>query len=724
MRRTDTKALFPSPGDGERVESAFPAFRWWMPAKPEGQRARLEVRDASGRVVICAETTRNFYITRQPLAEGSYDWNVTTPDGERGWWRLTIVPGADSCRVPDARTLLEALPGQRPRHLWLPADRKTLLAEKHREVELLRRNVRLALRQGMPPRPRYRETGRACEAVYRKEFQRHRKYVDRNLTAAALAAYLLEDEEAGAFAKSVLLELAAWGTDGLCAVDRNVFDEIGLSHVRTFFGCYDWLYPLFSPEEHRFLRSRLSAYARQMKLYLERIDFPNLPGASHASRLPAYLGVAGLVLGGLEPEAQEWLQEALDLHAAVLPHYGDRAGGWAEGPFYAASYCQWPLPFFAAIEQLCGYSFLQRREYRNMAHFFLHLGQPDWEVHPFGDGYWCKWNDREWRGFFAQDPFQPFADRFGPEEARQLSQKCRRKMRWFEMHLESAFLPVPRGKSKADRCEQSRYFPEAGFVSIHTDIASPERDHALLLRASRHGTGSHQHADQGSFSIISRCQGMITPSGGFNPPEGGSHHAGWTQQTLAHNCLLIGGRGQPPRSAQAVATIRLFEDDGRDALVRLDLGNAYGSQLSYERTALFIRPGIIVIADWVTLSEAEEVEWRVHTGSGLKLCRGGFEIRRSSSTLKGRLFQGAAHAEATLTISNSHTPDGRQQQHLGARFSPCTRQVIFALLELDGMAADVLEASVDQLVFRVSGREYRLSQKGGMKDCLGEGAHQ
>ena len=172
----------------------------------------------------------------------------------------------------------------------------------------------------------------------------------------------------------------------------------------------------------------VAAYANQCERRLKKIDFCQNPGDSHCGRLPAYLGEAAMVLKGMDVVPQDvlvrWLTYAVDIYSGIFPYFGGPDGGWAEGMFYASSYTKWFLPFFCAVERFSGVSFLRRPFYQRLIRYFQHFCPPGWEIHPFADGYWCKPDDAEWPGFFAQNPYHIYAERFGSELTRKWSQEA------------------------------------------------------------------------------------------------------------------------------------------------------------------------------------------------------------------------------------------------------------------------------------------------------------
>lgn len=103
-------------------------------------------------------------------------------------------------------------------------------------MEIIRRNVKLALSQGFMRYPDfYRPDGRID---YRRAFDESRQYFDRNLVACALAFLLLDDREAGQYAHEAVLRLCEWNPAGPASVCGQWGDEIGLSICRVLPPCW------------------------------------------------------------------------------------------------------------------------------------------------------------------------------------------------------------------------------------------------------------------------------------------------------------------------------------------------------------------------------------------------------------------------------------------------------------------------------------------------------
>ena len=641
QKRTKNGQVFPSPRPDE-VMFETPPTLCWLREDVTGPYAAT-VRQ-SGRIVWRGETDRNYIVPDVVLPAGEYEWNVEADGRERGWQRFAISEDAVEFIRPDAGALFAAVPDERPRMLFSRGDVPGILASHAAAIETLRRNVALALEDGLPEAPRFHVDPDALP--YREYFGRHRDFCDRDLVACALAHALLGDETAAAHARRLFLTLCDWNSEGPCSLEGPWGDEVGLSHARCFPAVFDLLYDVLSEEERVFAARVVAAYAFQCERRLRKLDFCQNPGNSHAGRLPAYLGEAAMSLKGTDavPEAvlRRWLTYAVDIYGGIFPYFGGPDGGWAEGMFYSASYTKWYLPFFSAVERFSGVSFLRRPFYQRLIRYFQHFCPPGWENHPFGDGYWCRPEDAEWPGFFSQNPWHIYAERFGTPLTRAWS-KAAQAQDIFRLHLLDVFLPEgePDERSLAGGVERACAFPDAGYVSLHTDPAHPESELALLARASRYGSISHQHADQGSFALMAGGTALISPSGYFGRRCGSEHHLGWTRRAKAHNTILVNGEGQicedrngGPDDERFRATGRVLfaRDEGTVLRAAVDPAAAYGHVTAWTR-AFELTEGCLVVTDHIELDAPGEITWLMHSlsrpqidGNSLTVERGGWRL--------------------------------------------------------------------------------------------------
>lgn len=613
QKRTSGSQIFPAPADGAVIEETPPVFSFLRDGKEK--KYRVVVQDRSGKVVFEAETEKNHVVPKEPLEPGAYRWNLLCGEEERGWQEFSISENAAVILRKDAEAVFAAVPDVRPRHLFFKEDIPGILKKRKAETEILKRNIEAACTRELPKPPLFYsfEDG----LPYREYFGEYREYCDRDMVACALGYALLGDEGAGKKAKELLLTICSWNPDGPCAVNAPWNDEIGLSNARCIPAVYDMLYDILTDQQRYIAEKTIIAYAEQCEERLRALDFAENPGDSHAGRLPAYLGEAALVLKGSVYIKEEilirWLSYALEIYGGIFPFYGTADGGWAEGPFYASSYTRWYLPFFMAVERFADVRFLDRPFYQRLPQFLLHFAEKERENHPFGDGYWCGSEDPEWKGFFAQNPFRLYAERFGPEEARIKAEQYAAP-ELFELHLLDVFLPegrMPERGLTGEACAMA-VFEGAGLASCQTNVADQAHGTGLLVRASRFGSVSHQHADQGSFALIRNNKVLITPSGYFGRCWGTKHHRNWTKTTKAHNCILVNGRGQETDSFRATGRfVDWGHEENKRFFLRLDLREAYPMLEFYERS-FELTEKELVIRDEIRSKEACEISWLLH----------------------------------------------------------------------------------------------------------------
>ncbi|MBI4976276.1 MAG: heparinase II/III family protein [Spirochaetes bacterium] len=659
--RTSTQDIFPAPIDGRTAGINPPPF-CWLPVDGAAEYS-VHIESADGGEKISERSNRTILLLRKPLPPGNYRWDLEANGMRRGWWYFSVATDAVVQIPPTADEVFAGIPQTHPRHFIGEGDIAGILAHHQCRLPALRENIRLALRNGLPPPPDFhlapdRERQRLG---YRNFFGLIRGYIDRDLVACALGHRLLGDTDAGAHAKRLLLTVCAWNPEGPCHIDGAWGDEIGLSMIRCLPAVNDWIADLLDEREMRFVKTTLAAYARQTYGRLCRSNFLAKPGQSHVGRLSGYLGEAAVMLHGfLEPaETREWMDYALTVYASLFPFFGGDDGSWAEGTFYATSYTKWYLPFFLLIERHTGFSFLERPFYRNLADFFLHFARAGWEIHPFCDGYWCTSDDAEWPGFFAQEPLRLYAERFGSPTVRSYLSRSDNMPQSYELHLLDVFAPPTYLKRSVhahdSETPSDMVFHDAGVASMHTDIEADATDTAVLVRASRYGTGSHQHADNGSFCIVSRGKGLVTPSGYFGAAAATAHHKEWTHQTKAHNCAIIGGMGQEPFSHTAVGSFTRFDLSavrGQTASVcSVDLSHAYTNVSRYNRHIVFIKPGILIVIDDIVPRDSSTLDWRIHTLSRPEVSNGIISVDRSPASMQCSLY--VNHNLVTPEISDT-----------------------------------------------------------------------
>ncbi len=615
LKRRNTLENFPFPDDGAVVYETTPALIW-VPVEGAKEYS-VTVKNTAGEVVFSGSTTANYIYPETPWTAGEYLWNVTNDLGdERGWQRFSVSPDAVTFIRPTAKAVFDGVPEKlRPRHLFTTEDREQLLRDHATEFEILKKNLELAYAHGMPEPPRYAHDG--DELPYREYFGRYRDYCDRDLIACALTYALTDDKRAGEYGKELLLTICDMNPLGHCSLMGQWGDEVGLSNARCLPAAFDMLYNLLDDKQRRYVAQTVAVYARQCETRIRKIDYIKNPSNSHVGRLPAYLGEAALVLKGTGVETEEtlvsWLEYALDIYNGIFPFYGCPDGSWAEGAFYSTSYTKWYLPFFSAVERFSGVSLFARPFYMRYTQYLLHFCNENYDIHPFGDGYWCNPTDEEWPGFFAQDPYRVYAERFGPEIVKKRKDAViSKETDYFRLHLLDIFLPETKLELPSvitGEAQNAMLFPYGGYAVLHSDMES-ENDICVMARASRYVADSHRHADQGSFALFCGGQSLISPSGFFGRRYGSKHHFEWTKKTIAHNVALVDGVGQGEDVDTACAIV---DFDAVGKRFTMDITPAYEGRVTKYLRSISLDSRGITVSDEIEAENEVEITYPLHS---------------------------------------------------------------------------------------------------------------
>jgi hypothetical protein len=152
-----------------------------------------------------------------------------------------------------------------------------------------------------------------------------------------------------------------------------------------------------------------------------------------------------------------------------------------------------------------------------------------------------------------------------------------------------------------------------GWATFHSDLLAPERDTMVMFKCSPYGGVSHSHADQASFAIMRGGRALAIPAGERFPSHGSPFHTEYTQQTLAHNAVLIDGEGQVNRDVRRGGELRDFQSTERFGYVLGDATNCYGGRARRNhRHLLFVRPGVIVLVDDLATPAPASFQWLLH----------------------------------------------------------------------------------------------------------------
>jgi len=714
QERTEERTLFPAPADGAELGINPDGFVW-LPV--DGAAAyELEVRTAGGNLALRERVSDHYYVPGQPFPPGEYSWVLRAfdaggaPVGEREPWTFTVPDDVPTSVCPSARAVLEDVDDAHPRLVYradgIEGIRERVRADQGPALEALAEIVEDAYEMGMPPRPEFHleDTERLRRQRYQDYFGELREYVDRNLRACALYHLLTGDERPGEFARRMLLHVCGWNPAGPNSVRRHWGDEPGLSYARVLPECYDWTYDRYDDDEREYVERTLVQYTRQTYDRLRDGGFFRNPATSHLARLPGYLGEQVLLLTDRldDGEAEEMLQYALDVFNTFYPHWGGEDGGWAEGVPYGQWYNRWYVPFFATMERQTGFSFWDRPFYRKVREFFVYCALPNAGAMPFGDG---QAENRP--GKTLNCLLELWAARYGDDIAAWRAGQIDAEGYCLADMMGTIYSPHDGGTADPPELPDSKLFGDVGWAALHSDLARPEADNALLFRSSPYGNVSHSHNNQNAFCLAAGGR-MLAISSGYYPSYGCPHHAEWTRETRAHNSVLVDGEGQE-RGVTATGEIAAFDDGEGYTYLCGTAAGAYPAPLErFDRHVLFVDPGLYLIYDDLAAATPAAFGWLLHTREAPTIATGNdrveIEASRGDARMDVRLFSAGGLAvehtdafdppvnEGLIEELREDRPD---QHHVTAETDPRERARILAVVDV-GRGGDGLDVDCER----------------------------
>jgi hypothetical protein len=707
MRPTDGN--FNRPADGGTLDVSPPGFCWWRAGSREAVNYQLTIHDNSGQQVYQSPRLADpVHVPTAVLPPGAYTWTVVALVDQR----VAATLGPRSFRILDnayelpwvsPAKLLGKVPVNHPRLLFpaaqLDAFRATLTTTRKAAYAELKAVADRALSLQPMPKPTFDRYDRETQYPQRRTAYRasyHQFTITYHQGMLPLAAvYVLSGERRyGEAAKVHLLNLLDWELDGIASLESG-FDEIGLRIQRTAAQAYDWLYDLLTPTERKAVKAMLVAHGNAMLARLKERDFLNYSAYSHDGRLPGYLVEFSIALAE-EPVAREWMEYAMQALLTVFPHWADADGGWAEGIGYALSYNDRFITPLHSLQLATGYDLWQKEFFRKFRHFAMYNTSPLGEILPFGDGeeksvasrgdelvsilyfHSLRYQDpvtRWWIDLIPRGTVAP--DRLGA--------------------LHRLLLPDTLAPRPPQELPMDRAFHGVGWAALHTDLLHPEEDLMVMFKSSPFGSVSHSHADQNSFAIMQGGRALAIPGGARFPQHGSPFHEQYTQQTVAHNALLVDGQGQRNRDDTAGGKLVAFRSLPHLAYVAGDAKDCYPKPLTKNlRHVVLVRPSLIIVLDEVEADRPIDVAWLLHTKeeSALRQQSSAFTVRRDH--LRMAVHLGASTEELSFSQTSQwplspkqdyemvKVPDPPRQWHFRAETTHARNQHRLAAVMLVG----------------------------------------
>ncbi len=659
------------PADGDEVAENPPRFSWLPVIEDEAVyvlRISVDAGYPKDATWLFPGVPLNFLTPPVALPPGRYYWSYAVWDAGRKqpktrWSRSRSFTLAEGCpEVPLAdRTKRYANADMAHPRLWLGPQQLEAFAGKVRQdpehcawQKFYDESVAPWLTREITAEPAPYPNNTRTPDIWRRTYIECQEliYAIRHM---AIAGKVLEDEALLERARDWLLAVARWDPAG--TTSRAYTDEWAFRVTLALAWGYDWLHDRLDDNERKLVREALLTRTREVADHIIRhANIHLFPYDSHAVRaVSAVLVPASIALLDEADEARDWLDYSIEFLFTVYSPWGDRDGGWAEGPHYWMTGMAYLTEAANLLKNFTGLNLYERPFFQKTGDFPLYTKAPDTRRATFGDdstmgdlpclkvGY----NLRQYAGVTGNPAYQWYYDRLKEQDPG--TEKEFYNYGWWDLNFDEMVYrhdwPVIEGRAPA-ATDRLRWFRGIGWVAIQSRMDDPERHLHFVFKSSPYGSISHSHGDQNAFCLSGFGEDLAIQSGhyvAFNS----SMHQGWRRQTRSKNAILINGRGQyadkdKARAMAAAGCIQEAEERDDHIYIRGDATAAYRTLSPEvtlaEREIYFVRDSYFVIVDSVDAEAKVTLDWLLHANAPFELGRNSFRYSGERAGFYGKVI--------------------------------------------------------------------------------------
>ena len=502
----------------------------------------------------------------------------------------------------------------------------------------------------------------------------------------AVGGAITDDAKLTARAKEWLLETASWNPTG--TTSRSYTDEWAFRVNGALAWGYDWLYDELTTEERDQVRTALLLRTRETADHIiKHANIQLFPFDSHAVRaVSAVLIPASIALLDDEPEAEDWLNYAIEFLSTVYSPWGDAQGGWAEGPHYWMTGMAYLIDALNLLKGYTGIDLYQRPFFQHTGDFPLYTKAPDTRRATFGDdstmgdlpSLKIGYNLRQFAGVTGNGAYQWYYDEIKRNDPG--TEMAFYNYGWWDLNFDELAYRTdfPIVEAKAPAADDTlRWFKGIGWAAIQTNMTDPNNHIQFVMKSSKFGSISHSHGDQNAFCLAGYGEDLAIQSGhyvAFNS----TMHQNWRRQTRSKNAILIDGKGQYAAKDKALAMrssgeLIIAEQREDHIFIQGDATAAYQS-LSPEvtkvlRDVYFVNDGYFVIVDAVDAETPVSVDWLLHANAEMDLGSTSFRYTGEKAGFYGQVLWSEAGAAELSQVTDF--PDVDKEDYEGLPVSTC-----------------------------------------------------
>jgi len=555
----------------------------------------------------------------------------------------------------------------------------------------------------------------------------------------AVGGTITDDADMLAQAKKWLLDAAYWNPAG--TTSRSYTDEWAFRVNGALAWGYDWLYDELSHDERNVVRTALLLRTRETADHIiKHANIQLFPFDSHAVRaVSAVLIPAAIALLDDEPEAEGWLNYAIEFLATVYSPWGDAQGGWAEGPHYWMTGMAYLIDALNLLKGYTDIDLYQRPFFQSTGDFPLFTKSPDTRRATFGDdstmgdlpclkiGY----NLRQFAGVTGNGAYQWYYDEIKRNDPG--TEMAFYNYGWWDLNFDELAYQTdfPIVEAKPPEADDTlRWFKGIGWAAIQSDMTQPDNHIQFVMKSSKFGSISHSHGDQNAFCLAGFGDDLVIQSGhyvAFNS----SMHQNWRRQTRSKNAILIDGKGQyagkdKAQAMRSAGSIVVAEQREDHVFIQGDATAAYQS-LTPEVTKVlrdiyFVNNTYFVIVDAIDAEKPVSIDWLLHANAPLNLGGTSFRYSGEKAGFYGQILWSEAGAAELSQITDFPEVDPTDYEGLPvstcltARYPKAIRhriatlivpyplaspRRIFSFLDDQGYDCDLYFTDADDRSFRI-----------------------
>jgi hypothetical protein len=652
------------PADGATVRLNPPSLTWVLEPDAQTYTVAWSTTKDFARATTVADVPWPTYTHNAALPPGEYFWRYrfVNKKGQASAWsavrRFTVPADAAAFPMPTRAEQKERVPKAHPRLFMRPEDlpklRELARGREAKAFAKLRAEADRIIAAGPTPEPTHMGSARDKEnPELVKYWWPNREQTEKACKEAETIAfvYLISGEKKyGEAARRWIMHLASWNPDGPTNFKLNC--EAGKPLLFRPSRAYDWAYDALSEADRAAFRRimlRRITDAWESGEVQRGVGHLNRPYNSHGNRVWHKIGESGIALLGELPEAETWLDYAVNKFYACYPTWSDDDGGWHEGVSYWGGYMSKAVWWLQVAKPALGIDGFQKPFFSQVGDYPLYIAPPGSPNMGFGDLSFRP-PSAGWGGFME---FFLRADGGGKGDSPHLPERPATNVpsvpgcaqmgtvpfspsgptashagywRWWtdewKMKGEGGVLgflyaanlpPLPAARPPTD-LPQSKIFHGIGVASLHTTLLNAADDVHFLFKSSPFGSQSHGHNPQNSFQLNAYGEPLLMTCV-YRDLHGSKFHYQWAHSTVAHNAVLVNGEGQVKHVASPQGRIADEQlGDGFDYAAG-DATAAYGGRLVRAmRHVAFVKgqSPVLVLYDDLEAAEPSTFQFMLH----------------------------------------------------------------------------------------------------------------